>query len=89
MRYTSQRDWRMVIALFAAALICGVFWEMWNIHSWPKWIYIFPYLNAWKIFEMPLAGYLGYLPFGLEVWAATALLYSGITKDLVASLHNT
>lgn len=80
--FTADRDWRLVLVLFTAALVCGIFWEMWNIHSWPKWIYIFPYLNGWKVFEMPLAGYLGYLPFGLEVWAVTALLYPRITRKL-------
>jgi len=88
LRYTAQGDWRMVIVLFVAALICGVFWEMWNIHSWPKWIYIFPYLNNWKVFEMPLAGYLGYLPFGLEVWAVTALVYPKMTRDIMSALPN-
>jgi len=82
MRYTAERDWRMVFVLFAAALICGVFWEMWNIQSWPKWIYTFPYVDGWKIFEMPAAGYLGYLPFGLEIWAIVALLYPAIARDL-------
>ncbi len=49
-----------------AALICGFFWEMWNYLSLAKWVYATPYFQAYSIFEMPLAGYLGYLPFGLE-----------------------
>lgn len=49
-----------------AALICGFFWEMWNYLSLAKWVYATPYFQAFSIFEMPLAGYLGYLPFGLE-----------------------
>ena len=49
-----------------AALICGFFWEMWNYFSLAKWVYATPYFQAFPIFEMPLAGYLGYLPFGLE-----------------------
>ncbi len=73
LRETAEGDWRTVIVFFAAALSCGFFWEMWNIHSWPKWIYTFPFLNGLKVFEMPLAGYLGYLPFGLELFALVAL----------------
>ena len=49
-----------------AALICGFCWEMWNFFSFAKWVYTIPYFQAFHIFEMPLAGYLGYLPFGLE-----------------------
>lgn len=34
------------------------------------WKYSIPYVNAYHIFEMPLAGYFGYLPFGIycAVW---------------------
>ena len=76
LRQTAMGDWRTVIIFFAAALVCGFFWEMWNIYSWPKWVYTFPYLDGFKIFEMPLAGYLGYLPFGLELYALVALARS-------------
>ena len=33
-----------------------------------------PFFEEWKLFEMPLPGYLGYLPFALECAAALALL---------------
>ena len=62
----SRGDWRRVVRLALAALICGFFWEMWNSHSLAKWIYSVPYVNRFHIFEMPLLGYAGYLPFGLE-----------------------
>ena len=45
---TRRGDWRMVMVLFCAALICGLFWELWNWHAWPKWVYTFPYLNGVK-----------------------------------------
>ena len=63
-------DWRLVVALGAGALICGWFWEMWNYWAFPKWQYNIPYVGFAKVFEMPLLGYLGYLPFGLEAYAA-------------------
>lgn len=88
LKFTADRDWRMVLVLFAATLCCGFVWEMWNMYSWPKWIYTFPFLNQFKIFEMPVAGYLGYLPFGLEVWALTALLCPRIAKDLIINLDS-
>lgn len=59
-------NWTRIILLAAAALICGCFWEMWNIFSSPKWIYDVPFVHAFQIFEMPILGYFGYLPFGLE-----------------------
>ncbi len=59
-------DWRQVCLLALAALICGFFWEMWNYDSQAQWIYTVPYVNRFKIFKMPILGYAGYLPFGLE-----------------------
>ena len=50
----------------AAALVCGGWWELWNWQSLPKWIYTVPGVQRWHVFEMPLLGYTGYLPFGLE-----------------------
>jgi hypothetical protein len=49
-----------------AALICGFFWEMWNYGSMARWIYNVPYVNRFHLFEMPVLGYAGYLPFGVE-----------------------
>jgi hypothetical protein len=62
----SNGDWRLVISSASAALFCGLFWEMWNYYSLAKWEYSVPYVDRFHIFEMPLLGYAGYLPFGLE-----------------------
>lgn len=64
-----RRDWRPVLALWVGVLICGFFWEFWNFYSYPKWIYHVPYLGFLHVFEMPLLGYGGYLPFSLELFA--------------------
>lgn len=61
--------WDTVVVLFAATLICGFFWEMWNSRALPKWDYDIPYAEWWHVFEMPLLGFGGYLPFGLELYA--------------------
>ena len=58
--------WTMVIVSAVSAIICGFFWEMWNYFSMAKWIYSIPYVQQYHLFEMPLLGYMGYLPFGLE-----------------------
>lgn len=65
-------DWRGTAAWAAAALICGFWWEMWNVHSLAKWIYTVPYVDRWHVFEMPLLGYSGYLAFGWECALVTA-----------------
>jgi len=62
----SHGDWRAFIGAAMAALICGFFWEMWNFYSMSRWEYAIPFVDRFHIFEMPLLGYGGYLPFGLE-----------------------
>ena len=70
----SRGDWRPWISLWAGALVCGFFWELWNFWSYPKWIYHVPYVGVAKVFEMPLLGYLGYFPFAMELWLLAHLL---------------
>lgn len=62
----ARGDWRPVLQPAAAALVCGLFWEMWNYGSLAKWHYSIPYVDRFHLFEMPLLGYAGYLPFGVE-----------------------
>lgn len=59
-------DWRGAVAAVLAALFCGLFWEMWNYYSLAKWKYSIPLVHRFEIFEMPLLGYAGYFPFGME-----------------------
>jgi hypothetical protein len=68
-------DWRIVVCLALGALICGFFWELWNYYSFPKWIYHIPGAEFLRIFEMPLLGYGGYIPFALELYALKNLLW--------------
>jgi hypothetical protein len=65
--------WDPVIVLFIGTLICGFFWEFWNFWSMPKWTYQIEYADWFRLFEMPVLGYGGYLPFALEVFAFVAL----------------
>jgi len=75
-----QGDSRPIVSAALAALICGVFWEMWNFYSLAKWVYRVPYVHRFEIFEMPILGYAGYLPFGLECAVAGELLDRAIAK---------
>jgi hypothetical protein len=65
------RNWRLPVCFALGALMCGFFWEGWNFWALPKWTYSIPYVDQWHIFEMPLLGWIGYLPFGLELYAMT------------------
>jgi len=75
-------DWSGAMAAALAAIICGSFWEMWNYFSLAKWEYSIPLVHRFQIFEMPLLGYAGYLPFGLECVAIGDMLAVLLKKNL-------
>ncbi|MGA1824199.1 MAG: hypothetical protein ACMUIP_05990 [bacterium] len=62
----SEGDWRQIVTFSFAALLCGFFWELWNYYSFAKWLYSVPFVHRFLLFEMPILGYAGYIPFGLE-----------------------
>ncbi len=66
--------WTPSISAALAALFCGWFWEMWNYHSLAKWVYSIPFVERLHLFEMPILGYAGYLPFGLECFVVGLML---------------
>jgi hypothetical protein len=49
-------------------------------------VYVIPYVDAFHLFEMPLLGYAGYLPFGLAC-AATGDLFLGEAGRRPETLH--
>jgi hypothetical protein len=79
----ARGDWRRLLVLLMAGLICGVLWEFWNFWALSKWTYTVPYFGNVKVFEMPVLGYLGFPPFAIECWAlyifVRSLLNSGAT----------
>ena len=64
--------WGIVFRFACAALICGLVWETWNFYSQAKWLYNVPWVERWKVWEMPILGFAGYLPFGMECAAVAA-----------------
>lgn len=70
----AEGDWRELWQAALAGLICGFLWELWNSQSLAHWEYSVPYVHRFEIFEMPLLGYAGYLPFGIECIAIARLL---------------
>jgi hypothetical protein len=75
LHFTENKNWQPVISLAIGSLICGFFWEMWNFYSYPKWVYHLPHVNGPKLFEMPIPGYIGYIPFSLELFTLSSLVY--------------
>lgn len=69
-------DWRRLWLWALAGVMCGLFWELWNAYSQVKWVYAIPFVDRFRLFEMPLLGYGGYLPFGLTCAVAVDALAS-------------
>ena len=79
------RDWRegrtdRVINLMLAGLVCGLLWESWNYWARTKWIYSVPILERFKVFEMPVAGYLGFPAFALECFTMYAIVRRAVWR---------
>jgi len=67
--------WGLVFRFEIAALCCGFCWETWNYYALAKWVYAVPWVHAFQVWEMPLVGFAGYLPFGVECAAVIGWLY--------------
>lgn len=67
-------DPRPALLLLVAGLVTGLLWESWNALAAARWIYTVPFFDELKLFEMPLAGFLGFPPFALECWTFSRVL---------------
>jgi hypothetical protein len=76
-----QGRWRTTVSLLASGAVCGLLWEFWNYWAHAKWVYIFPILQQIKLFEMPVAGFLGFPPFALEYFVLYHFVASFFTTD--------
>jgi hypothetical protein len=63
-----------LLRLLAGGLWAGSAWEMLNYWARCKWIYTVPGFEDWKLFEMPLLGFLGFPALALEAFSAYSLL---------------
>jgi hypothetical protein len=59
---------KKIYLLLIAGLICGLLWEFWNFWSLSKWVYIVPFFEERKGFEMPFLGFLGFPPFAIQAY---------------------
>ena len=67
-------EWREVVVIAAAGLLCGLLWEFWNYLATPKWVYHIPLLGFARVFEMPTLGYGGYIPFAWSIFKLVRLV---------------
>jgi len=65
----------------AAGPAAGVLWEFWNWWAGAHWQYHIPSLNFGRIFQMPVFGFGGFIPFALEIFGMTAFLFA--RRDLL------
>lgn len=75
----AEGDWSVFIRFAVASLVCGFCWETWNYYAFAKWVYAVPWVHGFQIWEMPVAGFAGYLPFGVECAAVTAWILPSLT----------
>ncbi|MBD3414124.1 MAG: hypothetical protein GF421_06820 [Candidatus Aminicenantes bacterium] len=73
LREIEQGHLRLFWSWCLAGFCAGVIWEFLNFYAGAKWIYSIPYFDFIHIFEMPLLGYLGFIPFALEIFAVLQL----------------
>jgi hypothetical protein len=73
------RPARLLRFLFGGLAI-GFIWEMYNIDARSKWIYTVPGFENLKLFEMPLAGFLGFPIFALDCF----VVYQSLVLTRVA-----
>jgi len=57
------------LALVATGVACGVVWESFNWVASGRWSYTVPFLGSLKLYEMPVLGFLGFVPFAFAVFA--------------------
>ncbi len=81
------RDWEYgdlsrTLQLALAGALCGLLWEFWNYWAFSKWIYIFPgpFLHI-RYFEMPVIGFLGFLPFAIEFFVMFHFVSGFFTRE--------
>lgn len=80
--FLERGDWRSIMSLALAGLVCGWFWEMWNYLAMPKWVYSVPHVSFLHVWEMPILGYGGYIPFSFEILAFYALVVAVARRSM-------
>jgi len=80
LRQLEAGNYGPLLRTLLAGLIAGFFWESLNFWARAKWIYTVPFFEEFKLFEMPLAGFLGFPPFAVEC----AIVYRFLVRHRLA-----
>ncbi len=75
-----KNRWEDFWSWVGAGLGAGLFWEFFNFWAGSRWEYYLPYLDFGRVFEMPVLGFTGFLPFALEVFAFVQLFHWGARR---------
>ncbi len=76
--------WGRTFSLMLGGATCGLLWEFWNYWALAKWSYHLPFLGGleqYRYFEMPLLGFMGFLPFALECWVVLNLILALFERE--------
>ncbi|MFO7979898.1 MAG: hypothetical protein R6V00_03570 [Candidatus Aminicenantes bacterium] len=68
-----NNKWKVFWSWCLAGFTAGFVWEFLNFYSGTKWDYSIPFFDFAHIFQMPLLGYFGFIPFALEIYAVFQL----------------
>lgn len=85
-RNMERKEWTTIWSWMLGGLAAGILWEFWNYWPGSHWEYSLPYLDFGRIFQMPFLGYLGFIPFALEIFAIfqiTSYVYQRIKEKIV------
>jgi hypothetical protein len=69
-----EKNANRILSWLLAGFSAGILWEALNYWAGSHWEYTIPYLNFSRIFQMPVFGYGGFLPFAIEVFAMYTIL---------------
>jgi hypothetical protein len=84
LRFAQHAKWEVPVSIVAGSFFNGFWWEFWNFYSFPKWYYTIPYVDFWKVFEMPFLGYFGYPFLGVIVFDyAGLILFIALRKEFL------
>jgi predicted flap endonuclease-1-like 5' DNA nuclease len=81
-----------IVRLLAGGALIGLLWELFNARARSKWIYTVPGFEELKLFEMPVAGFLGFPPFALEcfvIWQSLVLCGIAVAHPSTAQSPST
>lgn len=72
-------QWLITLKTIGAGLLAGATWEFLNWQAQAKWIYTIPHdVVLFKIFEMPILGYLGFGAFAICAESFSNLMLTNI-----------